>query len=282
MKFRYSRHSLFVCCFGALLWACAGAWAQTPAPLTPDRPGFTNSSQTVAPGRVVVESGLAQTRDRAANDRAANGGTVTDDYPETLLRFGTARDLELQLGLPNYNAIHGGSRGFGDAYLGAKIKLYQRGQTLASVAPGLSVPFGRRDFRSSNPLPSLLFGVDTALGKRASFSVNLTLSQTQQGGDAGSSGGGSGNSAGQSQSARHNQFTLAPAASVSYSLTPKLGLYLDGYAIVPRRGGATAVVDGGFTYLLSNNLQLDLEAGHGLGGAASPNRFYGGGVAFRF
>ena len=271
---------------GALTF-CASAPAQTGAtsarenaPISPDRPGFTNGSDTVALGRVILESGFAQTR-----DRAADGGATTDDFPEALLRFGTTPNLELQLGLPNYNVVHGDVRGFGDAFVGAKYKVYQRGETVASIAPGLSVPFGRRAFRSSNALPSLLLGVDTALGKRAGFSANLTLSETQQSSGAGSSSGGSGgsgSSSGQSQSIARDEFTVAPAASVSYSLTPKLGVYLDAYAIVPRHGGSTSVVDGGFTYLLSNDLQLDLEYGHGLGGAASPAHFYGGGVAVRF
>ena len=277
----------------ALLWCACHAHAQTnagadsnsgaapnqtEAPISPDRPGFTNGSDTVAPGRVVLESGFAQTR-----ERNANGGGVTDDFPEALLRFGTTRNLELQLGAPNYNSQHGGLRGFGDLFVGAKYKFYERGQTIASVAPGLSVPFGRREFRSSNLLPSVLFGVDIALGRRAGFSANLTLSETQQSGGAGANSGGSGSSANQSMAGRaRNVFTVAPAASAGYSLTPKLGVFVDAYAVVPRRGGSTAVADGGFTYLLNNNVQLDVEYGHGLGGANSPNYFYGGGIAVRF
>ncbi len=271
----------------ALLLCCVGAGAQTSgadsnsrqeAPISPDRPGFTNGSDTVAPGRVILESGFAQTR-----DRNQNGGAVTDDFPEALLRFGATPNLELQLGVPNYNVQHGGPRGFGDAFLGAKYKFYQRGQTIASIAPGVSVPFGRRDFRSSNVLPSVLFGVDTALGKRAGFSANLTLSETQQSGGAGANSGGSGSSSGGGMmSATRNEFTVAPAASIGYNLTPKLGAFVDGYAIVPRHGPSTSVVDGGLTYLLNNNVQLDLEYGHGLGGGASPNHFYGGGLAVRF
>ena len=264
--------------FPALLLCSCGALAQADDAddaFAPDRPGFANGSATVAPGRVIIESGFAQTR-----DRARDGGAITDDFPEALLRFGVTPNLELQLGAPNYNAMHGGPRGFGDAFVGAKIKVYQRGQTLASVAPGLTVPFGRRDFRSSNVLPSLVLGVDGALGKRADFSANLILSETQQANDA--SGGGGGTGSGGGSDSTGNQFTVAPAASVSYDLTAKLGVFLDGYAIVPRRGPSESAIDGGFTYLLNNNVQLDLEYGHGLGGGASPRDFYGGGIAVQF
>ena len=269
---------------GVILLCGANAFAQTNAPtanapaadtnadnapLVPDRPGFTNSSDTVAPGRVILESGFSQVRNQ-------NGGGITDDFPEALLRFGTAPNLELQLGVPNYNVQHGGPRGFGDLFLGAKLKVYDHGGTVASIAPSVSVPFGRRDFRSSTILPSVLFGVGTPLGKRAGFSANLILSETQQ------SGAGSGSGGSASQSAIRNEFTVTPAASVGYSLTPKIGVYLDAYAIVPRRGPSSSVADGGFTYLLNNNLQLDLEYGHGLGGGAAPDHFYGGGVAVRF
>ena len=254
---------------GVSLLCSANAFAQTDAPaaatddepLVPDRPGFTNGSDTVAPGRVILESGFTQTR-----DRDSNGGGVTDDFPEALLRFGTTPKLELQLGVPNYNVQHGGPRGFGNLFLGAKLKVYERGGTVASIAPSVSVPFGRRDFRSHNVLPSLLFGVDTPLGNRAGFSANLTLSETEQNGT----------------NTTRDEFTLAPAASVSYSLTPKLGAYLDTYAIIAHRGPSSSVADGGFTYLLNDDLQLDVEYGHGLSGGASPNHFYGGGVAVRF
>ncbi len=249
----------------ALFISAGGARAQTDAtdePLTPDRPGFTNSSATVAPARVIVEGGFTQTR-----ARARSGGDITDDFPETILRFGVTPNLELQLGAPNYNAIHGGARGFGDAIVGAKIKVYERGQTRVSLAPSLTVPFGRRAFRSSNLLPSILLGVDAALGKRAGVSANLIASETQP-----DSGNGS---------ASH-QFTLTPAASISYALTPRLGVFLDGYAIAPRRGPSNSAVDGGLTYLLRNDLQLDAEYGRGLGGGASPQNFFGGGIAVRF
>ena len=252
----------------SLLCAC-GALAQTndaatDEPSAPDRPGFTNSSATVAPARVILESGLTQTR-----DRARNGGDVTDDFPEALLRFGVSPNLELQLGVPNYNSVHGAERGFGDAFVGAKLKVYERGQTLASVAPGLNVPFGRREFRSSHVLPSILFGVDTPLSKRMGFSANLILSETEQPDNANSG-------------SMSHQFTVTPAASVSYDLSPKLGVFLDGYAIVPRSGPSNSAIDGGLTYRLSSNLQLDMEYGHGLGGGASPKDFYGGGIAVRF
>lgn len=269
---------IFALLLGASLLCSANAFAQPGAPadnapIAPDRPGFTNGSNTVAPGRIILESGFTQTR-----DHNSNGGGVTDDFPEALLRFGTTPKLELQLGVPNYNVQHGGPRGFGDLFLGAKLKVYERGGTVASVAPSVSVPFGRRDFRSSNVLPSVLFGVDTPLGKRAGFSANLTLSETQQSG----SGASSSNGGSASQNSMSNELTVAPAASVSYSLTPKLGAYLDAYSIVPRRGPSSSVADGGFTYLLNDNLQLDVEYGHGLSGGAAPNHFYGGGVAVRF
>ena len=258
----FSSALLLASCFCCARGALAQSNNADDEPIAPDRPGYTNGSETVAPGRVVLETGFAQTR-----DRARDGGDITDDFPEALLRFGVKSNLELQLGLPNYNAIHGGPRGFGDAFVGAKIKVYERGQTRASVAPGLNVPFGRRDFRSSHVLPSLLFGVDSALGKRAGVSGNLILSETQQ--DSGNS-------------STNNQFTVTPAASVDYALTPKLGAFLDGYAIVPRRGAANSALDGGLTYLLTNDIQIDIEYGHGLGGGASPRDFYGGGIAMRF
>ena len=54
---------------------------------------------------------------------------------------------------------------------------------------------------------------------------------------------------------------VAPSASVTYTLTPRLSSYGDVYDDVPKQGPSTPIADGGFTFLLSNNVQLDAEVG---------------------
>ena len=109
--------------------------------------------------------------------------------------------------------------------------------------------------------PSLSLNGQTTSGARWSLSSNLILAYPTIAGR------------------RVTDYTVTSA--VSYQLTNPLVAYLDIYDDLPNEGAPTAIGDGGLTYRLTPNLQLDLEMGRGLGGAA-PVQFYGDGVALRF
>ena len=229
---------------------------QGPGPVAPNRPGFTNGSATVAPGDALAENGIALSR-----ALASQGGQDTLDFPETNLRLGVTPSVEADIGLPDYFNIHGGDKGFGDGSLGVKYKFYQsgNGNTKASVAPSLSLPTHTL-FSSGHVDPTLLLGIQTASGKRWSLASNLVLSNPTQSG--------------------RRIFTSAVSGSVAYTLTPALSAYVDAYDIVPREGPPASAADGGFTYLVNDNLQLDAEMYVGLGGTA-PVRVLAAGISFR-
>ena len=240
----------------------ASAASQGPGPIAPNRPGFTNGSATIAPGDALAENGLAQTR-----AQASAGGAATLDFPETILRVGVTPALEADIGLPDYFRVQGGgSRGSGDAALGVKYRFYQskNGNTKASAAPSVSLPT-HTVFSSGHIDPTLLLGIQTASGSRWSLASNLVLSNPT----VPAPGGGS-----------RRVFTTTVSGSVAYTLTPKFSAYFDSYDIVPREGPPSPVCDGGFTYLVTQNLQLDAEIYEGIGGAA-PVRAFAAGVSFR-
>ena len=232
------------------------AASKGPGPVAPNRPGFTNGSATIAPGDALAETGLALVR-----APASAGGLETLDLPETNLRVGVTPALEADIGLPDYYDAHGGDRGFGDGAVGVKYKFYQsrNGNTKASVAPSLSLPT-HTTFSSGQVDPTLLLGVQTASGARWSLASNLVLSNPTQMG--------------------RRLFTTAASGSVAYTLTPALSAYLDAYDVVPREGPPASAADGGFTYLVNANLQLDAELYVGLGGTA-PVRTLAAGASFR-
>lgn len=224
-------------------------------PINADRPGFTNGSDTVDPGQIVVETGATQTRNQ--------DGSVTDDYPEAEIRLGVGPDLEAEVFLPNDFKTHGGSKGFGDAVIGGKWRFYKskNGAVRLSAAPYLSIPT-RGAFGTGRVDPSLILGAETSSGSRWDVQGNLDLSDP-------------------TQSDGSRLFTVTPAAAVAYTLTPALTVFGDAYDIVPRRGPSAPTTDGGLMFLLTNDIQLDAEVGAGLGGGAA-TRFFGGGVSFRF
>jgi hypothetical protein len=226
--------------------------------LTPDRPGFTNGAEVVLPSRTQVEGGIAQT---TAESRT--GGGATTDYPELLIRRGLTPQVELRVGLPDYSAVVGGGHGLGDGSIGVKYKFYQSrdGSTKAALIPAVTVPVGARGFTSGHADPLLTLAAQTASGPRWGIAANLAFSDPSQ------SGG--------------RIVTAAPSASVSYQMTPSLAGYGELYDSFAHRSGPIPVADGGFTFLVNSNLQVDAEAGYGLG-ASAPTRFFGGGISVRF
>ena len=226
--------------------------------LTPDRPGFTNGSDTVAPGHVQVEVGTTRTK-----GAAASGGAQATDAPETLIRTGLNAKTELRLTLPNYVWPSGGAAGFGDGAVGVRYKFYQSkdGNTKLAFTPSLSLPVRSAVTTSGHVDPVLSLNGQTTSGARWGLSSNLILSYpTQNGG-------------------RVTDYTAT--GQVTYALSGLLSVYGDYYYDVPVGSPPSAIADGGLTYRVGKNVQLDLGTGRGLGGNA-PVQFYGGGVAVRF
>jgi hypothetical protein len=70
----------------------------------------------------------------------------------------------------------------------------------------------------------------------------------------------------------------------SVSLTERLGSYAEGFALVPDGADTNRpqqYFNGGFTYLLTHDIQLDVRAGVGLNEAAD-DFFVGSGLSVRF
>jgi len=101
----------------------------------------------------------------------------------------------------------------------------------------------------------------TQSGARWGLSSNLILSYPTQ------------------QGRRVTDYTAT--GQVTYALSGPLAVFGDFYYDAPVGGPPSPIADGGFTYRVAKNVQLDLETGRGTGGAA-PVQFYGGGVAVRF
>ncbi len=236
----------------------AGAAPAAPDILTPDRPGFTNGSDTVVPGRVQVEGGFSRTKYSADS----GSGQVTDG-PQTLVRAGLNPKLEVRVTLPDYLWPTGGQSGFGDGGIGVRYKFYQSkdGSTKLSLTSNLTIPIRSAVTTSGHVDPSLTLSGQTASGSRWGLSSNLSLAYPTISGK------------------RITDFTAT--GQVTYQISSPFAVFADTYDDLPREGPPSSIVDGGLTYRLTTNLQLDLETGRGLGGAA-PVQFYGGGFAIRF
>lgn len=240
-------------------------------PLVTDRPDFTEASTTVGRGVAQVEMGYTYFFDR-------EDGEVfkAHSYPEMLWRIGLfAEWFELRIA---YN--HGGENlfvagepptsntGAEDIYLGVKLGLTPQEGLLPEMAliPQMFVPTGHSAFTAHEVLP----GVNWVYSWKVNDFISTGGStQTNRAVDDGSG---------------RAYWEWAQSWTIGYSLTKRFGAYTEYFGLYPTSADTQKpenYFNGGFTYLVNNNVQLDIRAGVGLNRAAI-DEFYGSGFSIRF
>jgi hypothetical protein len=68
--------------------------------------------------------------------------------------------------------------------------------------------------------------------------------------------------------------------ALGIGLTEKLGMFLEGFGLLPEKGNSEHLFDAGFTYLVFPNFQLDISSGIGLNENAIDN-FLSFGLTYR-
>jgi hypothetical protein len=237
-------------------------------PLCSDRPDFTESACTLGRGVVQLEMGYTYLFDD--NGLAQ---VHAHSYPETLLRVGVLAEwLEVRVGwtyaADSLRGVPGTNDGHEDLYVGMKLGLTQQQGILPEMAimPQMTLPTGSRIYTNDRVLP----GVNWLY----SWEINEFLS----------TGGSSQINLGVDGESRESCVAFAQSWTVGYSLTDRLGAFTEWYMITP--SGADTMptehyFDGGFTYSVTNDLQLDIRAGKGLSDGAI-DYFTGAGVVVRF
>ena len=237
------------------------AVAQETAPLVSDRPDFTESAETIAPGRVQLEGGASWT---------AAGDTDETALGELLARIGLTDLLELRLEPGSYEIVdppRGGEvRGFGDGSLGVKLRLPRlaaAGAPLAALILDAELPTGAERTGEDGVRPGAVLALAWDLGGGLGLGVNAGYRRARAGGE------------------RFDQ--ASGSVALGWQAAPRSGLFVEWFALGREApgGGALHHLDGGVTHLLTDDLQLDLYAGVGLGGDA-PDHFVGVGFVARF
>jgi hypothetical protein len=239
-------------------------------PLVSDRPDFTEASSTVGRGVMQLEGGYTY-----AYDSDAAGSVKSHSFPETLLRVGVLADwIELRMA---WNYAEETTHEFGvsqthltgseDLYLGVKWGLTGQAGILPEMAviTQMTVPTGASGFTADETLPGIvwLYGWD----------LNDWIAM-----------------GGQTKGDRAiDEITGDPflewsqSWTVNYSVAERVGLYTEWFVIAPDGADTNHTehyADGGFTFSVTNNLQLDIRAGVGLNEAAD-DYFVGSGFAIR-
>jgi hypothetical protein len=223
----------------------------------------------VADPAFVVPRGTVQVELGTTFERAGDGGE-TWAGPEPLLRLGVLGGAELRLtgeGLVWTRASGEGSETTGsDLEVTTKVRLAgpARWRPATSLEAGVSLPTGGRAATSGGVDPFATLLASWALGERFSLDANLGLDAASQG-----PGGSS------------RVVDTFAALSLGASLDPRAGAFVEYYATLRGSGEPDEhVVDGGFTYLVTDDVEIDVSAGLGLSRAA-PDFFVGAGVSWR-
>lgn len=228
----------------------------TPGELVTDRPDQTESAAVVAPGFFQLEAGGLFTR----VDEVGDDSIDVLEGPGTLARIGVGSRTELRLGWAGLVEVdaNGETDGVADAELGAKVSLRtgETGGPAMALLAGVSLPVGDDEFTSDRYDPSFRLAVEHDLAERVSLGYNLGMAWSSE-----VTGGGPGRRA-----VRETFSRFVYTAALGFALSPRLGAFAEvfGEEPVDAPGSSDVSVDGGFTYRVRPNLQLDLFGGAGL------------------
>ncbi len=228
-----------------------------PAPITTDRPTYTNSSIVVPTGSLQAENGILAT--------GISGQNILDG-PETLLSLGIAAKTELRLTVPDYyyNLTAGGGpgSGFGDMAAGAKQQLGPTPEGFdVSATLFLSFPTGASGVSGSGYDPGLQVAWSHPLSTDWTAAGQFSLHAPTQG--------------------HSRNVTGEPTFFLDRQLTKPLDAFVEYVGDFPERGGSRQLLHFGASLKLATRQQLDFHVGVGLSSAAV-DHFIGIGYSFRF
>ncbi|NLE39892.1 MAG: transporter [Pirellulaceae bacterium] len=247
-----------------------GQLAEPFDPLNADRPDFTESPTTMGLRRLQLEAGWTYLHDTFE-------GVKTDVHvlPELLLRFGLTERIELRLAWPGYeshketdaNLIETASyEGGTDPWFGCKLQVSKQQVWLpeSAMIVSVSAPVGARVWTSDHVDTVVNYIYAWDLTDRLSVAASTGAWWTEQDGDAMS--------------------VIHQSAVVGFALTERLGTYCEWFGLF-YHGSQTErpehYVNGGFTFLVTENLQFDWRLGVGLT-EASEDLFTGVGFVIRW
>ena len=251
----------FACAALVALTLPALAMAQAGDPLIGDRPDFTESANTISPGRVQFEGGFTSL--------AVNESHLTT-VGEILVRVGVAKNTEARLTLGSYawikNPPFKNSDGITDIAVGAKHRFFKNDGLVPETAllASVTLPTGSDGITLEEVVPVMIgaFGWELsdvfALGANAGWS-HLFI-----------------------PNANDRFHTWWGSLSLAASLGKGFGAYFEvyGYNREEKDGNTTGYADVGLTYLINENFQLDARVGQGFNGD-DENWFYGLGLVYR-
>jgi hypothetical protein len=244
-----------------LIYPLGTLFSQEIKEIETDRPDQTECSSVIPVKSFQVETGISY-----EYDGYKSSSTKRQNYASTLFRFGIGKNIELRLVAGEYEKSTEhlltetkNNEGFKPIELGTKVFICpQKGivpQT--SLLMHLELPLASAHYKGESVLPSFRFSMSHTLSKRMDAGCNIGMAWTPDSGPL-------------------YIYTL----TVAEELIPKLSAYIETYGDFSTIFFPESAIDGGFTYALFPNWQLDISGGCGLN-SFTPDYFIGIGLAFR-
>ena len=243
-----------------LLFVISTAQAQEAiGSIATDRPDQTESSSLVPKGYFQWETGFLYEH--------ASSTEQNYSYNTSLLKYGLFESFELRL-IVEYNrsrtALVGAefdNQGLAPIAIGSKIAITQENGWIPEIAllSHLTLPnTGLKAFQTNFLAPDFRFLISKTLTESLSLGLNLGASWDGTSANA------------------TREYTLA----LANGFTERLGGFIEIYGFATEGSRPDHRLDGGFTYLIQNNMQLDVSAGLGLT-EISPEYFLSAGFSLR-
>ena len=224
-----------------------------------DRPDFTESSHTINSGHYQIEAGYT-----FLNNDDNGESSREHTLPEILTRIGLTDKTELRLLFTGYERsdVEGSrSEGVSDFGIGFKHRIYKQEGYLPDIST-----IGELFIPTSEDSDELSVGFKFIWSydlERFSLAGNINFSALE------------------GEEERFLEY--ANSVALGFSLSDRIGTYVEYFGLYPVDDvvePSQSLLNGGFTYLVNNDLQLDIRAGFGLNSAAADG-FYGLGFSYR-
>ena len=224
----------------SLIPICCGMTALAqPEPIQADRPDQTECAFTVPAGFFQFESGFAYERDRE--------DVETYTAPTVLWKYGINERIEARL-ITEITSVDD-ETGLLPITVGFKTKICEeRGvlPTTAFIGHLTTSNAGSEDFQTPYAAPAFRFTMQHTLSPKFNLGYNL--------------------------GAEWDGVSALPVyiytLTTGYSIAGKLGAYIEVYGFTSEETKPDHRLDGGITYLLSDNTMADLSGGTGISGEA--------------
>lgn len=219
--------------------------------LITDRPDFTESASVVPLNRWQIEMGY--TFDKG-------GELEYHTLGEVLVRFCLIKNFEFRVGLNSFGILStplGDTSGLEDLYLGGKWTLIP---DKVALLGGSTLPTGADDIGTSKPQPDITLALAHDFSKSLSLGINLGMAWSHD------------------EVEYFSEF--AGSAALGYSLNDIWGVFFEVFGFFPKDRDETVYADTGATYLINDDLQLDIRFGYQLN-AEDTSTFIGIGVVVR-